>query len=104
MAQGGVAFGLSLAWRLSLGLDFLREVDPSFPENISGGNWFLGFAEFREKGISTVMLGFAFFGGIVRRCFDVTTSRLGGGCPAIRVKAVVTPTVRILKAWVVFFP
>ena len=80
MAQGGVAFGSSSAWPLPLGLGLLREVGLSFPENVSGGNWFPGGPgsdELRERGTSTVMLETAFFGGIVRGCFDVTTSRLG---------------------------
>jgi hypothetical protein len=73
MAQGGVAFGSSLVWPL-------REVGPSFPENVLGGNWFPGGPGsdgFRERDTSTVMLESAFFGGIVRGCFNVTTSRLG---------------------------
>jgi hypothetical protein len=66
---------------LPLSLGFLREVNLSFPENVSGGNCFPGnpnFAEFRGKGILTVILESAFFGGIVIRCFDVTMSRLEG--------------------------
>jgi hypothetical protein len=72
-----VILGLTFAFRFGP----FAEVDFSFPENISGENWFSGGFNsdgFRERGISTVMLESAFFGGIVRECFNVTTSRLGG--------------------------